>query len=44
VFERFGVSGQPAAAVVSPDGEVELLLGAVEPDELDAAIDTALGS
>ena len=38
VFERFGVAGQPAAAVVGRDGEVQLLLGAVEPDLLDNVI------
>jgi hypothetical protein len=44
VFERFGVAGQPAAAVVGPDGEVELLLGAVEPDLLDDVINGVLGA
>ena len=44
MFERFGVSGQPAAAVVSPDGEVELLLGAVEAEVLDDVINGLLGA
>jgi peroxiredoxin len=38
VFERFDVAGQPAAAVVGRDGEVQLLLGAVDPELLDNVI------
>ncbi len=38
MFDRFGVAGQPAAVVVGRDGEVQLLLGAVEPDLLDNVI------
>ena len=44
MFERFGVAGQPAAAVVSPDGEVELLLGAVDAEVLDDVINGVLGA
>jgi hypothetical protein len=44
VFDRFGVAGQPAAAVVSPDGEVQLLLGAVEAEVLDDVIKGMLGA
>ena len=44
MFERFGVAGQPAAAVVSPDGEVELLLGAVDAELLDDVINGVLGA
>lgn len=38
VFERFGVAGQPAAAVVGRDGEIQLLLGAVDAELLDNVI------
>ena len=44
MFDRFDVSGQPAAAVVSPDGEVQLLLGAVEAEVLDDVINGMLGA
>ncbi len=44
MFDRFGVAGQPAAAVVSPDGEVQLLLGAVEAEVLDDVINGMLGA
>lgn len=44
MFDRFGVAGQPAAAVVSPDGEVELLLGAVDAELLDDVINGVLGA
>ena len=44
MFDRFGVAGQPAAAVVGPDGDVELLLGAVEPEVLDDVINGVLGA
>jgi hypothetical protein len=44
VFDRFGVAGQPAAAVVSPDGEVELLLGAIDAELLDDVINGVLGA
>jgi peroxiredoxin len=42
VFERFDVAGQPAAAVVGRDGEVQLLLGAVEAEVLDDVINGML--
>lgn len=44
MFDRFGVAGQPAAAVVSPDGEVELLLGAIDAELLDDVINGVLGA
>ena len=44
MFEHLGVAGQPAAAVVGPDGEVQLLLGAVEPDVLDDVINGVIGA
>jgi hypothetical protein len=39
VFGRFGVSAQPAMAIVLPDGEVQTILGAVD----DALLDNILG-
>lgn len=39
VFARFEVPGQPAFAVVSADGEVQQIIGAVD----DALIDDILG-
>jgi peroxiredoxin len=35
VFARFGVPSQPALVVVSPDGEVQQLFGAVDEALLD---------
>jgi hypothetical protein len=42
VFSRFGVSAQPALAIVHPDGEVETLLGAADEALLDSLIQRAL--
>ena len=42
VFTRFGVASQPAVAVVSPDGGVETVFGAAEPELVDSLIDDAL--
>ena len=42
VFARFGVAAQPALAVVAPDGEVETVFGAAEPELVDRMIEDAL--
>ena len=41
VFEMFEVPAQPALVVVAPDGSVQRVLGAVEPDELDRLLTDA---
>jgi hypothetical protein len=41
VFDRFGVSYQPALVVVNTDGSTELLAGAVDPGLLDQVISEA---
>ena len=41
VFDRFGVSYQPAIVVVNTDGSTELLAGAVDPALLDQVISEA---
>ena len=42
VFARFGVAAQPALAIVTPDGEVQTLLGAAEEEIVDGLIEDAL--
>lgn len=42
MFSRFRVAGQPAFAIVTPDGEVELLLGSADEALLDSLIEQAL--
>jgi hypothetical protein len=42
VFTDFGIAGQPAFALVRPDGEVERLLGAASGEILDSIIEDAL--
>lgn len=37
----FDVPAQPALVVVAPDGSVQRVLGAVEPDELDRLLTDA---
>lgn len=44
VFARFDVPYQPAMAVVDKAGVVNVLLGAVEEDALDAALQAAVDS
>ncbi len=41
VFDRFGVSYQPALIVVKTDGSTELVAGAVDGDLLDQIISEA---
>lgn len=41
VFNRFGVSYQPALVVVKTDGSTELIAGAVDGDLLDQIISEA---
>lgn len=41
-FARFGVAAQPAFAIVRPDGEVQVLLGAADDTLLDSLIADAL--
>jgi hypothetical protein len=43
VFTRFEVFSQPAIALVTPQGEVQTLLGAADDALLDAIITDALG-
>lgn len=43
VFTRFDVPGQPAFAVVSPDGEVQQVLGAVDDELVDNILTGAVG-
>jgi hypothetical protein len=44
VFGRFQVPGQPAFAVVHPDGSVETLLGAADGELLDSLVERALAA
>lgn len=41
VFDRFEVPIQPAWAVVTPDGEVSTLLGALDEERLDDVLSDA---
>lgn len=41
IFSRFDVPAQPALVVIDRTGKVRTMLGAVEPDALDAALTTA---
>ena len=43
MFTRFDVFSQPAIALVTPEGEIQTLLGAADDDLLDAIITDALG-
>ena len=43
VYSRFGVAAQPAIAIVSPDGEVQQIFGAVDDGTLDAILSDAVG-
>ena len=43
VFSRFGVAGQPALAIVNPDGSGQVLLGAAGPEMIDSLIADAVG-
>ncbi|MBI4934563.1 MAG: redoxin domain-containing protein [Actinobacteria bacterium] len=43
VFSRFGVPSQPALVVISPDGEVQQLFGAVDEALLDDILTRATG-
>jgi peroxiredoxin len=42
VFTRFGVTSQPAIAIVRPDGEVQTLFGAADDALLDSLIADAI--
>lgn len=42
MFQRFGVGYQPAIAVVTPDGEVQTILGAADEDLLDDILSDAV--
>lgn len=44
VFGRFGVPGQPAIAVIRPDGRVETLFGAADDAVLDAILGDAVAA
>lgn len=44
VFTRFGVPYQPAMAVIDSKGVVQVSLGAVEEDALDAALTAAVAA
>jgi len=43
VFARFGVPAQPALVVVSPNGEAQVLLGAVDDENLQSVLAQASG-
>lgn len=38
MFGRFGVPGQPAIAIIAPDGEVQTLFGAADEALLDSIL------
>ena len=42
IFGRFGIPGQPAFAIVKPDGSGEVLIGAAGPELIDMIISGAL--
>ena len=42
VFRRFGVAAQPAFAVITAEGEVQTLLGAVDEELLDQIVEAAI--
>ncbi len=42
MFTRFQIASQPSIALVRPDGEVELLLGAASGSIIDSLIEQAL--
>ena len=42
MFARFQIAGQPALAIIRPDGEVQTLLGAADDALLDSLISDAL--
>ena len=42
MFTRFQIATQPAMALVRPDGEVELLMGAASGEIIDSMIQQAL--
>lgn len=42
VFARFEVPAQPALVIISPDGEVQTLFGAVDEELLDDIIGDAI--
>jgi hypothetical protein len=44
VFARFDVPYQPAMAVIDKAGVLQVSLGAVEEDALDAALTAAVGT
>ena len=43
VFFRFGIPYQPAFAIVTPDGDVETILGAADGAVIDMIVSGALG-
>ena len=43
MFTSFDVVSQPAFAIVTPEGEVQTLLGAADDDLLDSIISAAVG-
>lgn len=43
IFGRFGIPGQPAFAIVKPDGSGEVLIGAAGPELIDMIIAGAIG-
>jgi hypothetical protein len=42
VFSRFGLRSQPAIAIVLPDGEVQILMGAADEELLDSIISSSV--
>lgn len=43
IWARFGVTAQPAMALIKADGTYEVLTGAMAPQDLQATIDASLG-
>ena len=43
VFTSFEIASQPAFGIVTPDGEVQTLRGAVDDELLDSIISDAVG-
>jgi hypothetical protein len=39
VYDRFDIPAQPALVLIDSDGEIQTLLGAVEADTLDSALE-----
>ncbi len=43
MYARFEVPAQPALAIITPDGEVQQIFGAVDDETLDGILSAAVG-